>query len=194
MAWQDAIAEIDVSHSCTGSGFLVAPDRVLTAGHVLAPNWPQIPLPLQVTVKVGGVPFNVVSFTVHPRWRFQGLGSGDMALLRLGAPSNAPTLSVVMDYQPSSSADSGGGCPQGVMVGPVSVALSRRQQSSGFDMYWGTGLVAPLGISGGPLLVGDGTTMTAVGVITAVATDPSATVFVGLPLLQLTYGQLRDQT
>jgi hypothetical protein len=177
-----------------GSGFFVAPDLVVTAGHVLvmAPGptaaWPNAS---DITVECNGQALKVSKVAGLNRWLRNRSVTGDIALLQLDQPfGSAIPLPPDEDFDPTNLDVKAVGRLGGAIAGPFGVSITRKHEADGFDTFVGA-LLAPSGVSGGPFVMQqtDGKVI-AVGVVTDVTTDPAIEVVTGVPLLEITYGEL----
>ncbi|MEO7732725.1 MAG: trypsin-like serine protease, partial [Kofleriaceae bacterium] len=89
VSWKTSIARVTAPGSA-GTGFLISPDLVVTAGHVLMPTPTTLPAHADVHVTLDDVDYPIASYVVHERWRTARDDGADMALIRL-AKRAAPT-------------------------------------------------------------------------------------------------------
>lgn len=176
----------------SGSGVLIAPDLVLTAGHVLTPAG--VPLAstahLVVVARYAAQLGVVRDAALLDAWTANGVPFADMALLRVGwyVPFEPPVLAVELSA-PATPCRLRAGGYVGENVWSASGHVSLFPAQDGYAYFGSSELSPPEGASGGPLL-SEAEPDSVRGVLVASPTHASFGL-VGLPLLDRTYGELR---
>ncbi|GGS68075.1 serine protease [Streptomyces cinerochromogenes] len=170
------IARIETPDGCVlGAGVLLAPERVLTAGHVVSPGH-------RYTVRLVGVPgLAAVTATVSPdehvpqREDAFGDRSGDLALLRLSAPLPAEHVTrlhrLAAPHGPVSMYGFPDGDEGGRWHGATLVAARGRDSQVQLRPLTPGELAAP-GFSGGGVV--DDTTDQVIGIVLSVDEGPGS--------------------
>lgn len=192
MTWWNALVQIS-SGGQKGSGVLVRPNVVLTAGHVVQPAGGSAAsaATIHVDARYAQQVLTVGGVFVHARWAASNDPAADIALLKVAATALVPLTPAVdfgADFQQKSVAAAGFDAATD-QVWHVAGTIVRGAHVAGFDMFTSADLRPPPGASGGPIVWQRPNDVGVVGVTTWQGSGAGAT-FVGLPLLGLTYQAL----
>ncbi|HET7503454.1 MAG TPA: serine protease [Kofleriaceae bacterium] len=171
--------------SGTGSGAFIAPDLVLTAGHVVRRRGgPPFPVSTLRVVLPGGPSLPVKAQLCLDGWNDRGDLTQDMAILRVASPQPSLVIGFALDRSPQRQRVEVMGFLEGVRAGKVSRATDPDEEG---EILRSSDLTFHDGVSGAPIFGDDGK---ALGIVTATPDSPTPDAFIGLPLLTETLGSL----
>jgi S1-C subfamily serine protease len=161
-----------------GSGVFIAPDLVLTAGHVVRRRG-ESPFPTQTLriVLPGGPTLPVRAQRCMNGWSDRGELTEDMAVLRVASPQPSLVIDYALDLSPQQQRVEVMGFLEGVRAGKVSRATGTGDDG---EILRSSDLMFHDGVSGAPIFGADGK---ALGIVTATPDSPTRDAFIGLPLL-----------
>jgi len=186
----ESVVEIETPDGFQGSGVFIAEDAILTAGHVVAPAGVVFePSAIAVIVRYLVQEASVLDVVVHPRWIAGARAGADMALLKV-EPIHELGLGILLDTPAPAQSLALAGI--GFLADTGDVKQPRGEVSceasrNGFHLLRSDDLKPESGLSGGPLYTMVGEQAQVVGIMTRTG----ASRFVGLPLLNATFGRLQ---
>ncbi len=161
-----------------GSGAFIAPDLVLTAGHVVRRRGdPPFPTTSLRVVLPGGPTLLVRAQLCLDGWNDRGDLTADMAILRVTNPQPGLAINFLLDQSPRRQHVEVMGFLEGLRPGTVS---RTTDPSGGGDVVQSSDMMFHDGVSGAPIFDARGT---AIGIVTATPDSPTPDAFIGLPLL-----------
>ena len=168
-----------------GSGAFIAPDLVLTAGHVVRRRGdPPFPTTSLRIVIAGGPTLLVRAQLCLDAWNDRGDLTADMAVLRVTSPQPALAIKFGLDQAPKRQRVEVMGFLEGIRPGTISRAAD---PGGGTDVVRSSDMMFHDGVSGAPIFDASGTT---IGIVTATPDSPTPDAFIGLPLLTETLSLL----
>lgn len=180
---------IVVTPNGRGTGFLIEPNLVVTAGHVVQPYQRTLTPLANISVHTpAGIVLQPTAVKVHRSWSNGFRRSADMAILRLAhQPPDEEVVEILEDAAADSLAVSIAGFDSGAEVTNTGTT-SRVENPNDLDVFTSSDLTFPSGVSGGPIRNED---QIAIGIATWSHQDPAQDSFIGIPFLEATLGWLR---
>jgi hypothetical protein len=163
-----------------GTGVFIDDDVVLTCGHAVLAT-PGSLDPASIRVRVPGGFLGAKQVVCLPRWQYQFQGDSDMAMIRTVAPRKTLVVKTQVGARPNND-------PVTVVgSSPYTGHVTRVADPDGLDQLSSADLIFPSGVSGAPVVAASGRV---IGVATRSPPQAGAAVYIGLPLLDSTFGWL----
>jgi hypothetical protein len=192
-SWADAVVHVDRAAPSAnhGSGVVIRPNAVITAGHVVLPIGAQDPSPEEISVTLAdGSTLGISEILIHPRWRSGRHGDSDWALL-VTSDIAAVSASPYQDFGAT-----GGVFRVGCYGYPVDTSVDGYREgkvSRGGPFFVSPDIRVPSGCSGGGMFYEMDGDVRLVGITTrSEGGGGGAPVAVGLPMPGGAFAQLAD--